>query len=64
MNGKAKEFLLTRGKFTIKNFEKRCPDVNRSSLQRDLKNLFEKKLIKASGTGPTDPMRQYVLSEL
>jgi len=62
--GKAIKFLLARGKFTIKNFEKLCSDMNRRSLQRDLKGLFEKKLIMESGTGPPDPTRHYVLSEL
>jgi len=61
--GKAIEFLLTYGKLTIKDFEKLCPDVNRRSLQRDLKVFLEKKLIKESGTGLTDPTRHYVLSE-
>ena len=62
--GKAIEFLLAYGKLTIKDFEKLCPDVNRRSLQRDLKDFLEKRLIKESGTGPTDPTRHYVLSEL
>ena len=61
--GKAIEFLLTHGKLTIKDFEKLCSDVNRRSLQRDLKTFLEKELIKETGTGPTDPTRHYVLSE-
>jgi Fic family protein len=62
--GKAIEFLLSQGKLTIKDFEKLCPNVNRRSLQRDLKDFLEKGLIKETGTGPTDPTRHYVLSEL
>ena len=62
--GKAIEFLLTHGNLTIQAFEKLCPDVNRRSLQRDLKDLLDKNLIKDSGVGPTDPTRHYVLSEL
>ncbi len=60
--GKAIEFLLTHGKITIKDFEELCPDVNRRSLQRDLKAFSNKGLIKEAGTGPTDPTRHYVLS--
>ncbi len=39
-----------------------CPEVNRRSLQRDLKAFLEKGLIKETGAGPTDPTRYYVLS--
>jgi Fic family protein len=60
--GKALEFLLAHGKLTIKDFEELCPEVNRLSLQRDLKAFWEKGLIKETGTGPTDPTRHYVLS--
>lgn len=60
--GKAMEFLLTHGKLTIKDFEELCPEVNRRSLQRDLKAFSDKGMIKEAGTGPTDPTRFYVLS--
>ncbi len=60
--GKAIEFLLAHGELTIKNFEELCPEVNRRSLQRDLKSFLEKGLIKEAGAGPTDPTRHYVLS--
>jgi predicted transcriptional regulator len=60
--GKAMEFLLTHGKLTIKDFETLCPEMNRRSLQRDLKAFLEKGLIKETGAGPTDPTRHYVLS--
>lgn len=62
--GKSIEFLLVHGKLTIQDFEGLCPDVNRRSLQRDLKEILEKGLIKEAGAGPTDPTRHYVLSEL
>ncbi len=42
---KVLEFLLAHGKFTIQEFEELCPDVNRRSLQRDLKGLLGKELI-------------------
>gem|GEM_PF-4392680 len=58
------EFLLAYGKLTIKDFEQLCPDVNRRSLQRDLKDFLKKRLTKESGTGTTDPTRHYFLSEL
>lgn len=60
--GKAIEFLLTHGKLTIKNFETLCPEANKRSLQRDLKGILEKGLIKEAGKGLTDPTRHYVLS--
>ncbi len=62
--GKAIEFLLGHGKLTIQNFEGLCPDVNRRSLQRDLRGMLDKGLIKEIGAGPTDPTRHYALLEL
>ncbi|HPQ38992.1 MAG TPA: Fic family protein [bacterium] len=62
--GKALGYLLQNGKLTIKNFEDICPDVNRRSLQRDLKGMLDKQLILEIGAGPTDPTRHYVLTEL
>lgn len=59
--GKAVDFLLAHGRLTIKDYEGICPEVNRRSLQRDLKVFLEKGLIKETGTGPTDPTRNYVL---
>jgi Fic family protein len=57
-------FLLQNGKLTIQDFEDICPDVNRRSLQRDLKGMLDKKLVLEVGAGPTDPTRHYVLAEL
>lgn len=62
--GKALGFLLENKKLAIQNFEGLCPDVNRRSLQRDLKGMLDKELILEIGAGPTDPTRHYVLSEL
>ena len=62
--GKALGYLLQNEKLTIQNFESICPDVNRRSLQRDLKGMLDKKLILEIGAGPTDPTRYYVLTEL
>ena len=60
-----RELLNYRSAFefvSIKDFEGLCPEVNRRSLQRDLKAFLEKGLIKETGAGPTDPTRHYVLS--
>lgn len=62
--GKAIEFLLEHKQLTIQDFEDLCPDVNRRSLQRDLKGMLDKELILEIGAEPTDPTRHYTLSEL
>ncbi len=46
---KALGHLIQHGKLTIQDFQKLCPDVNRRSLQRDLKGMVDKKLFKAEG---------------
>jgi DNA-binding HxlR family transcriptional regulator len=40
------------------------PEVNRRTLQRDLKAMLDKGLLREVATGPTDPNRHYVLGEL
>jgi hypothetical protein len=40
-----------------------CPDVNRRSLQRDLKAMIEKGVVVEKATSPTDPTKHYVLME-
>ncbi len=47
--GKALGFLLQNGKLTIQDFEGICPDVNRRSLQRDLKGMLDKELVTTEG---------------
>lgn len=47
--GKALGYLLQHGKLTIQDFEAICPEVNRRSLQRDLKGLLEKGLVFSEG---------------
>ena len=42
-------FLIQHGKLTIQDFEVLCPEVNRRSLQRDLKGMMDKQLIRAEG---------------
>jgi len=63
LNGRQSEalkFLAAHRKLTLQDFEKLCPEVNRRTLQRDLKDLLEKKLIREVGAGSTDPTRHYV----
>ncbi len=46
---KALGYLLQNEKLTIQDFESLCPDVNRRSLQRDLKGMLDKQLISSEG---------------
>jgi Fic family protein len=47
--GKALGFILEHGSLAIQDYEGLCPEVNRRSLQRDLKVLVEKGLLVAEG---------------
>jgi Fic family protein len=47
--GEALGYLQQHGKLTIQDFEEICPEVNRRSLQRDLKGMIEKDLLKVEG---------------
>lgn len=47
--GKAVAHLLEHGSLTIQDYERLCPEVNRRSLQRDLKVMMEKGLVVAHG---------------
>ncbi len=60
----ALDHLFAHGKLTLKDLEQSFPEVNRRTLQRDIKGLLEKGLIRETGTGSTDPTRHYVLTEL
>jgi Fic family protein len=60
--GKAVAYLIQHGKLTIQDLESLCPNVNRRSLQRDLKGMLEKGLIIEVGSGATDPTRHYILT--
>ena len=46
---KALGYLLQNDKLTIQDFENICPDVNRRSLQRDLKGMLDKELVSTEG---------------
>ncbi len=41
--------------------ERRFPEINRRTLQRDLKVMLDEGLVREVGTGPTDPNRHYVV---
>ncbi len=55
--------VMERGRLTIREFEALFPQVNRRTLQRDLKAMVDKGLFVEHGTGPTDPTRHYRLAE-
>ncbi|MBU1341999.1 MAG: Fic family protein, partial [Proteobacteria bacterium] len=46
---KAIEFLLQYDRLTIQNYETLCPNINRRSLQRDLKIMIDKELLVTEG---------------
>lgn len=46
---KALGYILEHGSLTIKDFEGLCQDVNRRSLQRDLKAMLDRSLIVTEG---------------
>jgi len=60
---KAIGHILEHGSLTIQDFERFFPEVNRRSLQRDLKGMIEKGIVIEKATSPTDPTKRYVLME-
>jgi len=46
---KAMGYLMQHDKLSIQDLEALCPDVNRRSLQRDLKDMLEKELLATEG---------------
>ncbi len=46
---KALGHVMEHGSLTIQDYEKVCPDTNRRTLQRDLKELMDKGLLDAEG---------------
>jgi predicted HTH transcriptional regulator len=62
--GKVLELLMQQAKLTIQDYEAAFPNLNRRTLQRDLKGLLDKKLINEVGAGATDPTRYYVMIKL
>jgi cell filamentation protein, protein adenylyltransferase len=58
------DHVLAHGKLTLSELQRSFPEINRRTLQRDLKAMLGKGLLRELGTGPTDPNRQYVLGKL
>lgn len=56
-------YVLEHERMSIREYEALCPQVNRRTLQRDLKILVDKGLFVEHGAGPTDPTRHYRLAE-
>jgi len=48
-HSKALEYVLEHGSITIKDFERVCPDINRRSLQRVLKEMVEQGILVSEG---------------
>jgi Fic family protein len=46
---KALQYILEHGSLTIQGFERLCPEVNRRTLQRDLKGMINKRLLVSEG---------------
>ncbi|MBN1654572.1 MAG: Fic family protein [Deltaproteobacteria bacterium] len=56
---KALGYMIEHGSLTIQDYEKLCPELNRRSLQRDLKIMIEKGLLIEAATSSTDPTKRY-----
>jgi Fic family protein len=54
------EVVALRGQASLADLEQRFPEVNRRTLQRDLKALLDLGLLREEGSGPTDPTRRYL----
>jgi DNA-binding MarR family transcriptional regulator len=57
----ALDYLLEHKEITIRDYIKLCSQVNRRSLQRDLKAMVDKNLLIERGSSPTDPTKRYKL---
>ncbi|MGB2928052.1 MAG: hypothetical protein WBB70_03975, partial [Desulfobacterales bacterium] len=56
-------YLLEAGRLTIQDYERLFPEVNRRTLQRDIKAMIDKGLIFEKATSPTDPTKHYLIVE-
>jgi Fic family protein len=59
---KALGFIIEYGRLAIHDFEALCPDINRRSLQRDLKKMIEMGLVTTEGA--TNQLVYYLGGEL
>ncbi|MFP4358539.1 MAG: hypothetical protein ACLFSZ_08910, partial [Puniceicoccaceae bacterium] len=55
--------VMEHGNLTIQDYAALCPETNRRTLQRDLKELIDKGLISEIGTSRTDPTKRYTHGE-
>lgn len=60
----ALQYLMENASISISAMESLFPDINRRTLQRDLKKMTELGLLEDSTASSTDPNRQYRLREL
>ncbi len=51
--------FMAQTRLSLADCEALLPDVARRTVQRDLKALVERGLVRELGQGPTDPTRQY-----
>ena len=59
---KALSHIVEHGSLTIQGFERLCPDVNRRSLQQDMRGMIEQGIVELEATSPTDPGKRYVFN--
>ena len=57
---KAVKYLLRNGKIGVNDYQKVTACIRRTA-QRDLEELFGKRVIKVVAKSPTDPTKHYVL---
>ncbi len=58
------DHLLAHGTLSLTELQRVFPQVNRRTLQRDVKAMLDKRLLREVGRGATDPNRRYALGEL
>ena len=61
--GTALGYILEHGSLNVQDFEAICPEVNRRTLQRDLKAMIDKGLLLEKATSPTDTTKCYLIVE-
>ena len=59
----AVDHIVEHGSLTIRDFERLCPEVNRRSLQRDIRAMIEQGIVEEKATSPTDPGKKYVFND-
>lgn len=55
--------ILKYGNLTLQDFAQLSPEVNRRTLQRDLKAMVDEGVFFEKATSPTDPTKRYVLRD-